>query len=87
MASGAVRPGKIESRYEGLTGGEDQRRLYYTVLKLFRITRQQWDEMPWHDQRMYIEQLNEDPEYNEDGESGSGGSMEISSWDDLPPGA
>lgn len=87
MAPGAVQPGKIDGRYEGLTGGEDQRRLYYTLLKIFHITRQQWDEMPWHDQRMYVEQLNKDPEYNEDGESGGSEAQELTSWDDLPPGA
>lgn len=87
MASGAVRPGKIEDRYEGLTGGEDQRHLYYTVLKLFHITRREWDDMPWHDQRMYVEQLNKDPEYKDEEEDSPGDSMEITSWDDLPPGA
>lgn len=88
MAPGAVQPGKIDGRYEGLTGGEDQRRLYYTVLKLFHITRREWDDMPWHDQRMYIEQLNKDPEYNDDdGDSGGGSAQEITSWDDMPSGA
>jgi hypothetical protein len=36
---------------------------------------------------MYIEQLNKDPEYNEDGESGGSDAQELTSWDDLPPGA
>lgn len=86
MAPGAVQPGKIDGRYEQLTGGDDQRRLYYTVLKIFHLTRQQWDELPWHDQRMYVEQLNIDPEFNEDGESGGSDTVELTSWDDLPPG-
>lgn len=86
MASGAVRPGKIDARYEQLTGGEDQRRLYYTVLKLFRITRQEWDALPWHDQRMYVEQLNKDPEYNDDESSDSVDTVEMTSWDQIPSG-
>jgi hypothetical protein len=58
------------------------------VLKLFRLTRQQWDALPWHDQRMYIDQLNKDPEYNEDGDSGgSADTVELTSWDDLPSGS
>lgn len=42
--------------------------------------------MPWHDQRMYIEQLNEDPEFNEEGESSQSGAKELTDWGDLPPG-
>lgn len=87
MAPGAVQPGKIDGRYDQLTGGEDQRRLYYTLLKLFKLTRSEWDEMPWHDQRMYVEQLNKDPEYNEDAETSEPEAQEITSWDDLPSGA
>jgi hypothetical protein len=62
--------------------------LYYTVLKILGLTRQQWDALPWHDQRMYVEQLNQDPEFHgEDDDGGSsGGAVELTSWDDLPPG-
>ena len=56
------------------------------VLKIFKLTRQEWDALPWHDQRMYIEQLNQDPEFNGDEESGES-AQELTSWDDLPPGA
>jgi hypothetical protein len=85
VAAGAVQPGKIDARYELTTGGEDQRRLYYAVLKIFGLVRQEWDALPWHDQRMYIEQLNKDPEYNEEGD-GQPDSVEITDWGDLPPG-
>jgi hypothetical protein len=61
--------------------------LYYVVLKILGLTRQQWDQLPWHDQRMYIEQFNEDPEFNGDEEGGGGTSEEeISDWGQLPPG-
>lgn len=86
MDPGAVQPGKIDERYELITGGEDQRRLYYVVLKIFGLTRQQWDVIPWHDQRMYIEQLNADPEYNADPDDSGGTEVELTDWGDLPPG-
>lgn len=60
--------------------------MYYAVLKIFRLTRQQWDDLPWHDQRMYIEQLNQDPEYNGGEESDRSETVELSDWGDLPPG-
>lgn len=57
------------------------------VLKILHLTRAQWDELPWHDQRMYIEQMNQDPEYadddNPDGNQ-TGPEQDISDWDDLP---
>jgi hypothetical protein len=36
---------------------------------------------------MYVEQLNKDPEFNEDAESDGASTQELTSWDDLPPGA
>lgn len=50
-------PGTHARRYEQLTGGVHRRRTYYAVRKVLHFARAEWDALPWHDQRMYLEEL------------------------------
>lgn len=50
--------------------------MYYLVRKILGFSRAEWDDLPWHDQRMYVEELQSDPEYNDDESADSSGGPE-----------
>jgi hypothetical protein len=65
VAHGAVRPGRRDLRYDAVTGGENQRAIYYLVRRKLGYGPADWDALPWHHQRMFLDGLTkelEDPE-------------------------
>lgn len=69
--SRAERPGRLSDRYESLTGGRSGRLTYYVIRKRLSFSGPEWDELPWHFQRLYMELLHEEleaeAEQSEDG--------------------
>lgn len=56
---GVPEPGKLARRYEQLTGGPDRRRTYGQLREHLGFGRSEFDRLPWHDARMYVEYLAE----------------------------
>lgn len=60
MAHGAVQPGKRGSRYEQVSGGLGQRRIYYLARRKLQLSPEEWDALPWWQERMYVEGFGEE---------------------------
>src|SRR6266536_694566 len=73
MAHGNVpSPGSIEVRYEGLSGGPQNRLELYIARRYFNMGPQEWEETPWWLQRVYMEGLKQEGILLTDGKSPQG---------------
>lgn len=46
------------------------RRVYFEVRKVLRFSRAEWDDLPEHDQRMYLDELTQDYQRQSDQKGG-----------------
>ncbi len=65
---GSGRPKRLEERYLDLIGDEDEEASYYLVKRKLGFGPDEWDALPWHHKRMYLNGLNlefGDPDAND----------------------
>lgn len=69
-------------RYDHLTGGVAERQTHYLVRRYLKFGWSEWDELPWWQQRAYLDGLRRElaPDDDEDGD----GSGEIDAADMFP---
>jgi hypothetical protein len=47
----------VDARYNAVSGGESNRAILYVVRRHLRMSSREWQELPWWEQRVYIEGL------------------------------
>lgn len=61
MDHGSVpQPGRLTARYEGLSGGREQRLFYYLARRYLGLTPAGWDALAWWEQKAYLEGFEEE---------------------------
>lgn len=57
---GAAGPFDSDRRYEALSGGREQRSVYYLARRRLGLSVREWDALPWWQSRLYLEGLSEE---------------------------
>lgn len=70
MADGPDEPGRRSRRYESVTGGKNQRIIYYLARRKLGYSPAEWDALPWHHQQLFIEGFEMEADDGEEGGSG-----------------
>lgn len=55
MAGGGRSPGSSPHRYEAVSGGASKRTLIYLARRYLKMSRQEWDDLPWWEAHALIE--------------------------------
>lgn len=86
MAPGAVPPGSLNLRYDEVSGGPEQRTLYYLAKRYLGLDEDEWEDLPWYKQRYYIDGFQQEQlikEGTRDDDGGGSDNLVTGSMDSL----